>query len=175
MKMGMMCVVALGCASLAGVAQAQQGPTDQDKQFLTQASQGDYTEITFSKLALQKSQTPAVRQFAQKMITDHQTLEMNMQPYAQQWGLTPATSLDSMHQQKYDQLSSMSGADFDKQYMSDMTTDHQTTLDAFKSEESSTTLPKFKATVKKGEKVVAQHLEMAKKDDAKLGAPANGM
>ena len=53
-----------------------------------------------------------------------------------------------------------------------MTTDHQPALDAFKSEESSTQLPKFKATVAKGEKVVAHHLEMAKKDDTKMGVTA---
>lgn len=175
MRMTTTFAAVLGCASLMGMAQAQQGPTDQDKQFLQTASQSDYNEIAFSKLALQQSQNTTVKAFAQKMIVDHDHLEMAMKPYADKWGLTPATSLGPDHQQKYDQLKSLSGADFDKQYMSDMTTDHQTAVDAFKSEESSTTLPKFKASVAKGEKVVAHHLEMAKKDDAKLGVNANGM
>lgn len=173
MKKATICALALGCASLVGVAQAQRA-TDQDKQFLTTASQANYNEITFSKLALRKSQNPTVRAFAERMVQDHTRLGQEMQPYAQQWGITPANSLDSMHQQKYDQLQGLSGADFDKQYMSDMTTDHVQAVDLFKSEEASTTLPKFKTTVRKGEHVVAEHLEMAKRDDAKLGVAANG-
>ena len=174
MKMIMICVTVLGCASLVGVAsaRAQMQPTDQDKQFLTTASQSDYNEMAFSKLALQKSDNPQVKAFAQKMITDHTRLEEQMKPFADKWGLTPATSLGPDHQQKYDQLQSLSGGDFNKQYMSDMTTDHQTALDAFKSEESSTQLPKFKTAVAKGEKVVAHHLEMAKNEDGKLGVTA---
>lgn len=149
--------------------------TDQDKQFLMTASQGDYTEITFSKLALQKSQNPQVKKYAQKMITDHTKLENEMKPFASQMGVTPVTSLDSMHQQKYDQLSSMSGADFDKQYIANMDTDHHASLDAFKAEESSTQDAKLKPVVKKGEKVVAQHTQMADKMMQTMGSPASGM
>lgn len=176
MKMQRICTVILGCASLAGAsamhAQGTMQGTDQDKQFLTTAALSDFTEIKFSQLAVQKSTNSQVKTFAQKMIDDHTKLEAEMKPFADKWGVTPPTALDADHQTKFDQLSSMSGADFDKQYMSDMTTDHQTALDAFKSEESSTTLPKFKATVAKGEKVVEKHLEMAKKDGAKMGAMA---
>ena len=175
MKMRTICAVALGCASMMSAASIQAQGTDQDKQFLMTASQGDYTEITFSQLALQKSTNPQVKAYAQKMITDHQTLEQEMKPFADQMGVTPVTTLDSMHQQLYDQLNGLSGADFDKQYMSNMDTDHHKTLDAFKTEESTTTDTKLKPTVKKGEKVVAQHTEMADKMVKKMGGTASGM
>ncbi len=175
MKTNMMCALALGCASVMGLATAKAQSTDQDKQFLMAASQGGYTEITFSKLALQKSTNPQVKAFAQKMVTDHTRLDNEMKPLADQMSVTPVTSLDSMHQQKYDQLSSLSGADFNKQYMSDMDTDHHSTMDAFKAEESSTQNAQLKAAVAKGEKVVAQHTRMADKMTAKMGAPTSGM
>ncbi len=175
MKINMMCALALGCASVMGAAAAKAQGADQDKQFLMTASQGDYTEMTFSKLALQKATNPRVKEYAQKMITDHTKLDEQMKPFADQMGVAPVTSLDSMHQQKYDQLSSLSGADFDKQYMSDMDTDHHTTLDAFKAEEGSTQNAQLKATVAGGEKVVAQHTKMADRMTAKMGAPAAGM
>ena len=175
MKMKMIGVLALGCASMVGIAGAKAQGTDQDKQFLMTASQGDYTEITFSKLALSKSNNPQVKSYAQQMITDHNKLEDSMKPFANQMGIQPVMTLDPMHQQKYDQLSSLSGADFDKQYMSDMDTDHHSTLDAFKAELSSTSDAQIKPTVKKGEKVVAQHTQMADKLSAQLGNPSNGM
>ena len=170
-----LCAVALGCATLAGGTIARAQGTDQDKQFLMTASQGDYTEITFSKLAEQKSTNPQVKAYAQKMIADHPALDAQMKPFADQMGVSPVTTLDASHQQKYDQLSSLSGADFDKTYMSDMDTDHHATLDAFKTEESSTTNTSLKATVRKGEKVVAHHTEMADKLSKKLGGDSSGM
>ena len=166
--LGMGLVAAMG----ASTARAQ---SDQDKQFLMTASQSDYTEMTFSKLALQKSTNPQVKQYAQKMITDHTKLEAEMKPFADKMGVTPVTTLDADHQQKYDQLSSMSGTDFDKGYMSAMDTDHHKSLDNFKSELSSTQDPSFKKVVAKGEKVVAQHTEMADKMSTKMGGTANGM
>ena len=167
-------VLGMGLVMVMGASTAR-AQSDQDKQFLMTASQSDYTEMTFSKLALQKSTNPQVKQYAQKMITDHTKLEAEMKPFADKMGVTPVTTLDADHQQKYDQLSSMSGTDFDKGYMSAMDTDHHKSLDNFKSELSSTQDPSFKKVVAKGEKVVAQHTEMADKMTTKIGGTANGM
>lgn len=186
MKKMTMGAAVLGCASVLVMgAQAQScngmsgkgmSPTmSQDKDFVMQASLGDYTEITFSQLALQKSTNPKVKSFAQRMITDHNQLEAEMKPVAEKLGVTPATALDAQHQQLYDQLNQLSGADFDKQYISDMDTDHHKTLDAFKAEEASTQDKQLKPIVKKGEKVVAQHTEMADKLEKQMGGSASGM
>lgn len=158
---------------LCGVAAHAQG-TDQDKQFLMTASQGDLTEITLSKLALTKSTNPQVKAYAQKMINDHTKLDAEMKPFAEQMGVPPATALNAEHQQLLDQLQGLSGADFDKQYMSDMDTSHHATLDAFQSELGSTQDAKLKPTVKKGEKVVAEHTRLADKLSAKLGGTSSG-
>ncbi len=173
----LMCTLAIGCTLMGGARLlAQTGLSDADKQFITTASQSDYTEIKFSQLAEQKANNSRVKAYAQKMITDHTKLEAEMKPFADQAGITPVTTLDSDHQAKYDALSSMSGIDFDKQYMTDMDADHHKALDLFKAEESSTTDPAFKKTVAKGEKVVAQHTEMADKAVTMMGGtPATGM
>ena len=183
MKMGWMCAIALGCSAvMAGAANAQSCAGmamgkggDMDKQFLMTASQGDYTEITFSKLALDKSTNPQVKAYAQKMIDDHTKLETEMKPFADKMGVTPATSLDQMHQQLYDQLSQQSGVDFDKGYMNGMDKDHHQTLDAFKTEISSTQNAEMKPTLKKGEKVVAEHTKMADSMVKKMSATTSGM
>lgn len=181
MKNKMICATALSCALCTGVfstvaARAQSSTADADKTFLTTAAQSDFTEIKFSQLATEKATNPRVKQYAQKMITDHNQLEADMKPYADKWGLTPPTALDSEHQSKYDALSGMSGAEFDKQYMTDMDADHHVALDLFKQEKSSTTDPAFKAKVAKGEKVVAQHTNMADRAMKMMGGtPAASM
>ncbi len=56
-----------------------------------------------------------------------------------------------------------------------MDTDHHQTLQAFQSELSSTTDNAMKPTLKKGEKVVAEHTKMADSLSKKLGGASNGM
>lgn len=170
-----MCAAVLGCAAMMSTAAARAEVTDQDKTFLTNASQSDFNEIKLSQLAETKASSPAVKKFAEKMVTDHTALEAKMKPYADAWGLTPASSLDSDHQAVYDKLNGLSGADFDKEYMMAMDMDHGKALDMFKSEESSTTDAKFKKSVAGGEKVVAEHKMMADKLAPKVGATMSGM
>ena len=161
----------LGCAKLS----AQASSADTDKQFLTTASQSDATEIKFSQLAAEKATNPRVKAYANKMISDHTTLEANMKPFADKLGVTPVMTLDADHQAKYDALAALSGPDFDKTYMTDMDADHHAALTVFKSEEASTTDPAMKATVAKGEKVVAQHTMMADRAVKMMGGTPAGM
>ena len=158
-----LCTAALVLAGVTLSVTAHAAVTDSDKTFLTTASQSDFNEIKLSQLAESKATNPQVKDFAQKMVTDHNMLETKMKPFADSWGLTPATSLDSDHQQEYDKLNGLSGADFDKEYMSVMVQDHQKALDAFTQEQSTTTDMKFKKAVTQGKSVVASHLKMAQK------------
>jgi putative membrane protein len=183
MKRLTMGAVVLCCAGVVGAAGAQScnmpgmsGGMTGDKGVVTEASKSDYTEITFSQLALQKATNPKVKAYAQKMITDHNQLEAEMKPVADKLGVTPVTSLDAKHQQLYDQLNAMSGADFDKTYMQDMDQDHHMALDTLKSAEPTIQDKQLKPIAKKAVKVVAMHTEMADKMVKSMGGtPASGM
>jgi putative membrane protein len=172
------CTVAFGAA--AAVAQSAD-TADMDKQFLMKASQSDYTEIQFSQLALQQATNPQVKAYAQKMVDDHTKLEAEMKPFADKLGVTPVTTLDAEHQQKYDALKQMSGMNFDKTYMTGMDQDHHIALDLFKQQEKAPSSdPAMKKTVEKGEKVVAMHTKMAdaavqKMDKMSAKSGASGM
>lgn len=176
-RLAMMCTLALAATTLVSSAKlfAQASSADADKQFLMTASQSDYTEIKFSQLAAEKATNPRVKAYANKMIADHNKLEAEMKPFAEKLGVTPNLTLDDAHQQKYDALAGMSGADFDKTYMTDMDVDHHAALDVFKAEEASTTDPALKRAVAKGEKVVAQHTMMADKAMKMMGGAPAGM
>ena len=102
------------------------------------------------------------------MVTDHMKLTASMKPYAMKWGLTPPVGPDADHQAELDKLKGLSGADFDKEYISAMDMDHHKSLDAFKQEVSTTTAMPFKTTVEKGKAVVAQHTSMADSLQAKM-------
>ena len=151
----------LGCLTLGLALPAHAEVTDADKSFLAMAAQSDVNEITLSKLAETKATSPEVKAFAHKMVTDHNMLEVKMKPYAEAWSITPPAGPDADHQAELDKLNSLSGSDFDKEYISAMDMDHHKALDAFTQEADSTTDAKFKATVVKGKAVVASHTTMA--------------
>jgi len=154
------CSVVLGftAALLPNVARAQ---TDDDKKFLATAAQSDQNEIALSQLAEQKATNPAVKAFAAKMVTEHKKMTVSMKPFADSWGLTAPTGLDSDHQKAIDKLNGLSGPDFDKEYMSDMVSDHAKALSAFTTEAKDTKDVKFRAAVLKGKTAVAAHKNMA--------------
>jgi putative membrane protein len=135
--------------------------SDDDKKFLAMAAQSDQNEIALSQLADQKTTNPAVKAFAEKMVTEHTQMTASMKPFADAWGLTPPSGPDADHQKAIDTLNGLSGNDFDKQYMSDMVTDHAKALRAFTTEAKDTKDPKFRAAVIKGKTAVAAHKNMA--------------
>lgn len=156
-----LCCAVVGSTALVFTHTAKAQATDQDKQFLTNASQSNYDEIQLGKLAEQKASNPAVKEFGQRMVTDHTKLTENMKPYADQWGIAAPTALSSDAQKEYNKLQGLSGNDFDKEYISDMVSDHSKDLDAFTKEVKDTKDAKFKAAVEQGKSVVAAHKNMA--------------
>lgn len=161
------CVMVAGAIALM-TANVHAQAADDDKQFLAKAAQSDVNEIKLSQLAEKKASNPAVKSFAQKMVTEHKKLSASMKPFADSWGVTPATDLDDDHKQEYSKLNGLSGADFDKEYMEQMVSDHSKALDAFTSEAKDTKDVKFKAAVLKGKTVVAAHKNMAYDLEKKL-------
>jgi putative membrane protein len=111
------------------------------------ANTSDVNEIKLSQLAEQKATDPAVKAFAQKMVAEHNKVSMSMQPFAASWGVTPPTDMDADHQKEYDKLNGLSGADFDKEYIDQMVSDHAKALDAFTTEAKDTKDAKFRAAV----------------------------
>ncbi len=164
----LICVATLVCTGSLLSLSARAAVTDQDKQFLIKVSQGGFNEIQFSKLAETKATNPQVKAFAHKMVAEHTQLAAQMKPFANDWGLTPPTSMDANHQAEYDKINGLSGAEFDKEYMNVMEKDHHEALDLFNEEAKTTTDAKFKVAVMHGQSVVAAHTHMADDLGAKL-------
>jgi putative membrane protein len=135
--------------------------TDDDKKFVATAAQSDVNEIKLSQLAEEKATNAAVKTFAHKMVIEHTKMSASMKPFADAWAVTPPAGLDDDHQKEYDKLNGLSGSDFDKEYISQMVSDHAKALDAFTSEAKDTKDAKFRAVVLKGKTMVAAHKNMA--------------
>jgi putative membrane protein len=129
--------------SLGGIASAQQTTTIQiaqagkvsteDQEFLKKAIQGGQAEVAISQLALEKSQNEQVRTFAERMVKDHTAANQQLLSLEGAGGTLPK-ELDKKHQALLEQLSKLSGDEFDRQYMKGQVQDHQAAVKLFTSE-----------------------------------------
>src|ERR1700761_1381092 len=115
-------------AEQAGQATGQgTDPTSQmmDKAFVRDALQGGMAEVELGKIALQKSNNPDVKQFAQKMVDDHTKIGDVMKQIAQKMDVKVPDSPSGKDKSNIAKMQALSGDDFDKAYIKDMVKDHE--------------------------------------------------
>jgi putative membrane protein len=131
--------------------------------FAKKAGMGGMAEIQLSKLAQQKSNDKKIKDFAAMMVTDHTKAADTLSAIANSKNITLPTNLDADHQKKYDDLSKMSGADFDKAYVKIMVSDHQDALNLFQDEAKNGTDAQLKAFAGKVAPTIQMHLDAINK------------
>jgi len=65
------------------------------------------------------------------MDQDHSKANDELKKIAESKGIQLSTELDKKHKSKVDKLSKVSGADFDRQYMQEMISDHKEDVKKF--------------------------------------------
>ncbi len=112
----------------AGEAMQQQaGEVSHEAQdFVDQATMGNMFEIQSSRLARQRSQDPEVRDFAERMISDHTELGGRLQGIVRDIGATMPEQLNQEHRQRIEQLERASGDEFERLYMREQVEAHET-------------------------------------------------
>lgn len=138
-------------------------PGMRDTTFLRKASEGGFAEVQFGKLATQKGASDDVKSFGQKMVDDHTKLNEKMGAIADSMGVMAPKHLNKEDQAEYDKLNSLSGDDFDKEYIAAMVKDHHADLREFRIEANSTTDPTLKQAVTEGAQVIREHMVMIDK------------
>ncbi len=87
--------LALSGASSAAMAADAESTPPAPSVFVKKAALGGMTEVEAGKVALSKSQDPAIRDFAQRMVTDHGKANSELESLAMRKGLTPPKQLDA--------------------------------------------------------------------------------
>jgi putative membrane protein len=132
-----------------------------DNSFLTEATTANQKEITLSKQALTQASSADVKNFANKMISDHTKLAQSMKHLDP--SITPSADTDPAG------LGNTSGTDFDKTYMDTMVADHDKVVSRFESVASDS---QYSADVRSAAKnalpTLKHHAAMAKTLDAKV-------
>lgn len=166
MKMRRFLVLALFTSALALIAGCNSA-ADTDT-FFNEAAQGGITEVQAGNIALTKAQSPQVRAFAQKMVTDHSQANAELQQIAARRSVKLPTEPTSSQKDMISKLSQMSGAEFDKEYVSEMVTDHEKDVKAFQTQAEKGTDADLKAFAAKTLPTLQAHLQMIRDIKAKM-------
>jgi putative membrane protein len=137
--------------------------TSDDAKFATTAAVGGMAEVALGKLALEKTSSTAIKDFANMMVTDHGKANDELKAIAKTKNITLPDSVDKAHKDKMADLSKKTGKDFDEAYVDAMVDGHKKTLDLMTDEAKSGKDAELKAFAGKTAPTVQMHLDAIKK------------
>src|SRR5207244_1939627 len=110
-----------------------------DADFVMQASATDLAEVNLGKLATRQATNADVKQFAQRMVSDHSKSHDEMLALVNKkgGGLRSASQMDQKHRALSDRLLQLKGANFDREYMMHMVEGHRQAVALFEAEAAS--------------------------------------
>jgi putative membrane protein len=136
--------------------------TEEDTEFAVMAADAGMTEVELGKLALSKSSNADVKKYAQMMVDDHTAANNKLMAIASSKQITLPSSISDKHKKHVEDMSKMSGKDFDKHYIDMMVDDHGEVVDAFKKENENTKDTELKTFTAETLPVLMKHQDQAK-------------
>ncbi|WP_319458764.1 DUF4142 domain-containing protein [Micromonospora sp. RTP1Z1] len=116
-RLGLLAAVVVVGLAPATAAQAAAQPSTQDTQYLQALHQVNLTEIVTGNLAQQKGQNQQVKDLGKQFVTDHTQLDQTVQTTAQQLNVQLPSQPTTDQQKVIDRLNNLSGAEFDKEWV----------------------------------------------------------
>ena len=146
-----------------------------DQAFVTKAMQGGQAEVALGQLAQQKSQSEDVKQFAQKMVNDHSQMnEKWLKPVAKQLNIGEPKGPSKKDKKLMEKLQSLSGQQFDTEYIQAMVKDHKDDLKEFQGEAQAAQDPNVKQIATQGSDIIQKHLQMIEQIAQAHNVPVEG-
>jgi putative membrane protein len=158
----------------AGLLPAAHAANPNDAQIAAIVVAANTVDIDAGKLATAKTKNKEVRAFAKQMVHDHSAVNKQAVALVQKLHVTPeendtSKSLTQGGESTRDRLKGLSGAEFDKAYVDNEVSYHQTVLDAIdKTLIPSASNAELKALLGKVRPNIAAHLDHAKHIQSQL-------
>jgi putative membrane protein len=146
---------------LVGQISAQM--TSTTKGFVTATAISDMYEVTAGKIALERAQSPAVKEFAQKMVDAHTRTTEKLKGIiaANDITVAPPQHVDDLHQGLLDDLRAAKSGDFDHRYISQQIAAHKAADTLFRGYAKDGDLGALKRFASDTDPTIKEHLSMA--------------
>jgi putative membrane protein len=138
-----------------------------DREFIVQAAEAGLTEVKLGTLASEKARSPEVKKFAQMMVKDHSAANEELKKLVETRGLTLPEECQHC-QDKYNELKTLKGRDFDKKYTEMMVADHKDAVTKFATETETGADPDITKWAVEKLPVLKHHLSTAESMDKQM-------
>jgi predicted outer membrane protein len=134
MRQKFMMLISAGCACGFMAFAQSNSLSATDRMFMQKAGEGGMAEVQLGQLAGQKGSSQAVKDFGQRMVSDHTQAADKLKGVATNKGVALPMALNAKDKALYDRLSGLSGGAFDREYMHAMVGDHKADAAEFQKE-----------------------------------------
>jgi putative membrane protein len=141
-----------------------------DLPFLRVAAGANLLEIRLGQLALSKASNTTVKEFGQRMVTDHTRLEQELSSMVSRNGIALNAGLSSEQNDKINRLQNLSGQQFDQAYMTMMIQAHQTDVTQFENQSQNADSPQVRDFAARSLPVLQAHLSLAQQVGGQVNA-----
>jgi putative membrane protein len=141
-----------------------------DLPFLQEAAGANVLEVRLGQLAQSRASNAAVKQFGQRMVTDHSKVGQDLSSMATRNGIALNAALTPAHHAKINQVQNLSGQQFDQSYMSMMIQDHQTDVTRFENQSRNADSPQVREFAARYLPILQQHLSLAQQVGSQVNA-----
>ena len=165
---------AAGLTLMHGSAIAQTQLAEDDQEFLRKAGESGMLEIQASEIAVQRSQHPEVKSYAEMMIKDHTAVDKELKKLAESKGFTLPSQLEGDKQDLLENLRQLEGPSFDDEYVDEVAIDaHEDAVDLFEDAADDAEDADIKAFAAKHLPSLKKHLEMGEQLEEKVDESDN--
>ena len=146
-------------------------PVEMD--FMMKASQGNMAEIEMARAAMAKTDNTDVKDFANMIQTDHSRNLKDVVVLMKDSGASQPTSLPAAMRQDIDRMNTLTGPEFDREFVNMMVADHQKAVELFRDQETTVTNTDVKDYVEGTLPELEMHLDKAQQLQSKLFSAPN--
>lgn len=126
-------------------------------EFVKEAASGGMMEVQLGKIAQDKGSSQAVKDFGALMVKDHSKANEELKALAKKNNITIPEKLMDKHKKHVDELSKLSGSEFDEEYIDMMQSDHKEDISKFEDASEDLTNADIKSFAKKTLPALKQH------------------
>ena len=138
-------------------------PSMADQAFLREMFQSDAVEVQLGQMAQEKSQSDDVKQFAEKMVENRKHLDDQLAPLAKRLDVNQPKGPDKKMKQQMAKLQTLSGQQFDEEYIRTIEKQHEKDVRSIKQAAGSAQDPNVQRTAQADAPIIEQHLQAIQK------------
>ncbi|HJR15623.1 MAG TPA: DUF4142 domain-containing protein [Gemmatimonadales bacterium] len=163
-------MIALGAVGSNTVQAQETAFRTSEQQFINRLAAENLVEVRLGQTAQTKAANTSVKQFAQRMVVDHTSMQKQWMALAKKNDFEFKADPNTQQIAQVEQLRNLSGAEFDRQYMGMMVQSHRNNVNLFQNELRVGHSAEFRQLIQADLARLQEHLTLAQQIGGQVGS-----